>query len=339
MSWTASRTRTTFPPDPTTRARRTTTTRTRSGTCSRTDRRDQPRVGITQYEHSPGRLLIRFRLAELKHTTLRPSSASAFSSSLQHLISLPSTSSNPVPKVAPPSAATLRLERKTCAVIRETKAAHLARGHVRDVIGGWGPRPPLPFSEWESKAARDFERAKRGGTLVDEGETSAEREKRLRKLAQRGVVRLFNAIGAAQGVAGKDKDVEEQEKRKKLAIKATAKDGETESQAVSRRPNILGARGKNDARESHLARAPFSSTDFDHARQSRVCRRHLSSTSSGPARVHEDCPFPSLWSSRPPRACNMFSSTQSELPELSGLSESVLDEGCTASLHLCRFFS
>lgn len=111
----------------------------------------------------------------------------------------------------------------------------------------------MPFSEWESKAARDFEAAKRGGKLsVEEGETSAEREKRLRKLAQRGVVRLFNAIGAAQGVAGKDKDVEEQEKRRKLAVKVTAKDGEGEGAAptISRRPNILGARGKNDARES-----------------------------------------------------------------------------------------
>ncbi|KWU45143.1 hypothetical protein RHOSPDRAFT_16900 [Rhodotorula sp. JG-1b] len=196
---------------------------------------------------------------KLKHTTLRPSTASAFSSSLQHLISLPSTASNPIPKHAPPSAATLRLERKTRAVIRETKAAHLARGHVRDVIGGWGPRPPLPFSEWESKAARDFEAAKRGGKLsVEEGETSAEREKRLRKLAQRGVVRLFNAIGAAQGVAGKDKDVEEQEKRRKLAVKVTAKDGEGEGAAptISRRPNILGARGKNDALTS-LSKASF----------------------------------------------------------------------------------
>ncbi|GAA5862416.1 hypothetical protein JCM3774_002509 [Rhodotorula dairenensis] len=196
---------------------------------------------------------------KLKHTTLRPSSASAFSSSLQHLISLPSTSSNPVPKRAPASAATLRLERKTRAVIRETKASHLARGHVRDVIGGWGPRPPLPFSEWESKAARDFEAAKRGGKLsVEEGETSAEREKRLRKLAQRGVVRLFNAIGAAQGVAGKDKDVEEQEKRRKLAVKVTAKEGEGEGAAptISRRPNILGARGKNDALTS-LSKASF----------------------------------------------------------------------------------
>ncbi|GAA5985073.1 hypothetical protein JCM10908_002513 [Rhodotorula pacifica] len=194
---------------------------------------------------------------KLKHTTLRPSTASAFSSSLQHLISLPSTSSNPIPKHAPPSAATLRLERKTRAVLRETKAAHLARGHVRDVIGGWGPRPPLPFSEWESKAARDFETAKRGGKLsVEEGETSAEREKRLRKLAQRGVVRLFNAIGAAQGVAGKDKDVEEQEKRRKLAVKVTAKEGGEGEPTISRRPNILGARGKNDALTS-LSKASF----------------------------------------------------------------------------------
>lgn len=204
--------------------------------------------------HPPNRMLIpACSLApELKHTTLRPTSASAFSSSLQHLISLPSTASNPVPKNAGPSAATLRLERKTRGVIRETKAAHLARGHVRDVIGGWGPRPPLPFSEWESKAARNFEQAKRGGKLVDEGETSAEREKRLRKLAQRGVVRLFNAIGAAQGVSGKDKDIEEQEKRKKLAVKVTAKDGgegDSQGKTLSRRPNILGARGKNDARE------------------------------------------------------------------------------------------
>lgn len=216
---------------------------------------------------------------------MRPSTASAFSSSLQHLISLPSTASNPIPKHAPPSAATLRLERKTRAVIRETKAAHLARGHVRDVIGGWGPRPPLPFSEWESKAARDFEAAKRGGKLsVEEGETSAEREKRLRKLAQRGVVRLFNAIGAAQGVAGKDKDVEEQEKRRKLAVKVTAKDGEGEGAAptISRRPNILGARGKNDARESSSPPAsPLARVDSLSSLQLRVFPRHRSSTSSG----------------------------------------------------------
>ncbi|GAA5894972.1 RRP15 family protein [Sporobolomyces salmoneus] len=191
---------------------------------------------------------------KLKHTTLRPTTADAFSNSLQHLLSLPSTSANPVPLRAPPSAATLRLERRTRGVIRETKAQHLSRGHVRDVIGGWGARPPLPFSQWESKSARDFEAARRGGSL-EEGETGAEREKRLRKLAQRGVVRLFNAIGAAQGVTGKDKEQEEQEARKKAAVKLNA--GEiTSGGTVNRRPNVLGGRGKGEAL-TNLSKASF----------------------------------------------------------------------------------
>ncbi|GAA5873617.1 hypothetical protein JCM16303_001180 [Sporobolomyces ruberrimus] len=191
---------------------------------------------------------------KLKHTTLRPTTADAFSNSLQHLLSLPSTSANPVPLRAPPSAATLRLERRARGVIRETKAQHLSRGHVRDVIGGWGARPPLPFSQWESKSARDFETARRGGNL-EEGETGAEREKRLRKLAQRGVVRLFNAIGAAQGVTGKDKETEEQEARKKAAVKLNA--GEIASGGtVNRRPNVLGGRGKGEAL-TNLSKASF----------------------------------------------------------------------------------
>ncbi|GAA5905092.1 hypothetical protein JCM8208_007681 [Rhodotorula glutinis] len=199
---------------------------------------------------------------KLKHTTLRPATATDFSTSLQHLLSLPQTASNPVPKHAPPSAATLRLERRARSVLRDTKAQHLARGHVRDVIGGWGPRPPLPFSQWDSASARRFEAAKRGGRLeAEDNETGAEREKRLRKLAQRGVVRLFNAIGAAQGTVGKDKDVEEQEKRKKLAVKVGVKEGANgpatnPTGGLSRRPNVLGARGKNDALTS-LSKASF----------------------------------------------------------------------------------
>ncbi|GAA5853772.1 hypothetical protein JCM8547_007443 [Rhodosporidiobolus lusitaniae] len=197
---------------------------------------------------------------KLKHTTLRPAAPTDFSASLQHLLSLPSTTSNPVPKFAPPSAATQKLERRARSVLRETKAQHFERGHVRDVIGGWGARPPLPFSQWESKSARDFETARRGGKL-DDDETGAEREKRLRKLAQRGVVRLFNAIGAAQGVTGKDKEIEEQEKRKKLATKIGVKDGSTtatvsETGKVSRRPNVLGARGKGEAL-TNLSKASF----------------------------------------------------------------------------------
>ncbi|GAA6038267.1 hypothetical protein JCM8097_003912 [Rhodosporidiobolus ruineniae] len=199
---------------------------------------------------------------KLKHTTLRPTTADSFSSSLQHLLSLPSTASNPVPKFAPPSTAVQKLERRARSVLRETKAQHFERGHVRDVIGGWGSRPPLPFSQWESQSARDFEAARRGGRLeaADE-ETGAEREKRLRKLAQRGVVRLFNAIGAAQGTAGKDKEIEEQEKRKKLAVKVGVAQGTTTATlnptgTVSRRPNVLGARGRGEAL-TNLSKASF----------------------------------------------------------------------------------
>ncbi|GAA6059172.1 hypothetical protein JCM10212_005517 [Sporobolomyces blumeae] len=192
---------------------------------------------------------------KLKHTTLRPTTADAFSSSLQHLLSLPSTSSNPVPVRPPPSAATLRLERRARSVIRETKAQHLSRGHVRDVIGGWAARPPLPFSQWESQQARDFEAARRGGSLDDGVETGAEREKRLRKLAQRGVVRLFNAIGAAQGVTGKDKELEEQEARKKAAVKLGAEQIASGG-TVNRRPNVLGGRGKGEAL-TNLSKASF----------------------------------------------------------------------------------
>ncbi|GAA5892383.1 hypothetical protein JCM6882_003656 [Rhodosporidiobolus microsporus] len=197
---------------------------------------------------------------KLKHTTLRPTTASSFSTSLQHLLSLPSTASNPVPKHAPPSVATQKLERRARSVLRETKAQHFERGHIKDVIGGWGSRPPLPFSQWESESARQFETARRGGRLEDD-ETGAEREKRLRKLAQRGVVRLFNAIGAAQGVAGKDKEIEEQEKRKKLAVKVGIADGSSAATlnptgTVSRRPNVLGARGKGEAL-TNLSKASF----------------------------------------------------------------------------------
>ncbi|GAA5929195.1 hypothetical protein JCM1841_006230 [Sporobolomyces salmonicolor] len=191
---------------------------------------------------------------KLKHTTLRPTTATAFSSSLQHLLSLPSTSSNPVPLHPPPSAATLRLERRARSVLRETKAQHLGRGHVKDVIGGWGARPPLPFSQWESAAARNFEQARQGGKL-DAGETGAEREKRLRKLAQRGVVRLFNAIGAAQGATGKDKEMEEQEAKKKAAIRANAA-ANSSGGTISRRPNVLGGRGKGEAL-TNLSKASF----------------------------------------------------------------------------------
>lgn len=128
------------------------------------------------------------------------------------------------------------------------------------MIVGWGARPPLPFSLWESKSAREFERAQRGeGALKDgeeEVETGAEREKRLRKLAQRGVVRLFNAIGAAQG-APERSEREEAKKRKREVddegSQATTTVGELGVNKITRRPNVLGGRGKGEACESSFS--------------------------------------------------------------------------------------
>ena len=143
-------------------------------------------------------------------------------------------------------------------MIRETKANHLARGHVRDVIAGWGARPALPFSQWESASAREFERAQHGEADGEITETGAEREKRLRRLAQRGVVRLFNAIGAAQGAPGKAE--RDEAKRRKLedgmsdagSIATTAAGVELIGGKVTRRPNVLGGRGKGEARQSFV---------------------------------------------------------------------------------------
>ena len=204
---------------------------------------------------------------ELKHTTLRPTPAPSFSLALNHLLNLPPTASSLAPKNAPPSAHTQRLERRAKNLIRETKSQHFARGHVRDVIVGWGARPPLPFSLWESKSAREVERAQRGEGAHDEEvkvESGAEREKRLRKLAQRGVVRLFNAIGAAQGAPEKAQR-EEDKKRKREEEEEDARrnaEGAGPGGKVTRRPNVLGGRGKGEARESYspemLASGPNS---------------------------------------------------------------------------------
>lgn len=130
------------------------------------------------------------------------------------------------------------------------------------MIVGWGARPNLPFSQWDSVSARAFARAQNGDGEDGGAETGAEREKRLRRLAQRGVVRLFNAIGAAQGAPAKA-DKEEAKKRKREAgleseMGSTATgytgvgaEGE-EGKKTLRRPNVLGGRGKGEACKSQF---------------------------------------------------------------------------------------
>ncbi|KAM5458358.1 pre-60S ribosomal particles component [Microsporum audouinii] len=77
-----------------------------------------------------------------------------------------------------------RLEHRARAKLRAEKKEELDRGRVRDVLG------------------------------IDRGEAgeTAELEKRLRKVAQRGVVKLFNAVRAAQ-VRGEEAAREERKKR------------------------------------------------------------------------------------------------------------------------------
>ena len=81
------------------------------------------------------------------------------------------------------SVANERLERKAKAKLRAEKREELERGRIKDVLG--------------------FE----SGTTGE----AAEEEKRLRKVAQRGVVKLFNAVRAAQVQA--DRATKEEQKK------------------------------------------------------------------------------------------------------------------------------
>lgn len=76
-----------------------------------------------------------------------------------------------------------RLEKRVKAKLREDRKVDLERGRVKDVLGL---------------------------TTGDAGET-AEEEKRLRKIAQKGVVKLFNAVRASQ-VKGEEAAREERKK-------------------------------------------------------------------------------------------------------------------------------
>ena len=76
-----------------------------------------------------------------------------------------------------------RLDKRAAAKLRADRKEDLQRGRVKDVLGL---------------------------TSGDAGET-AEEEKRLRKVAQRGVVKLFNAVRAAQ-VKGEEAGREERRK-------------------------------------------------------------------------------------------------------------------------------
>lgn len=75
----------------------------------------------------------------------------------------------------------LALEKKARQKLREEKRAAMDKGRVKDVLG----------------ASTAFDAAQ-GGEPTETVQQIMEEEKRLRKTAQRGVVRMFNAVRAAQ---------------------------------------------------------------------------------------------------------------------------------------------
>ncbi|GAA94833.1 uncharacterized protein L969DRAFT_256279 [Mixia osmundae IAM 14324] len=170
-----------------------------------------------------------------------------FGASLQALLSaapLSSTKSNRVFTSLKPiheSQAETNQARKALKQVQQTRHQVAERGHVSDLIADWRPRPQRPFSQWTKKTEGDLEQE-------ELGVSSAEQEKALRRLAQKGVVRLFNAVRAAQGV-----DQAHKPKPGLGAPAATPRIAATAATATPaidtdhRRANLLGSRGREDA--------------------------------------------------------------------------------------------
>ncbi|KAK9897344.1 hypothetical protein P389DRAFT_194969 [Cystobasidium minutum MCA 4210] len=183
----------------------------------------------------------------------------AFGSMLSSLIAAP-VPTKPLRPLHPPASAEA-LERRARTALQAQKHEREERGHVKDVIAGWTPRPNVPFSQWNTIDPTD--------SNVEYALGGAEKEKELRRLAQRGVVRLFNAIKAAQyteetvnktgGVAAIK--AEEAGSSSRQAIKdASPAPSSTGSiagmQPVTRAPNVLGSRGRQEAL-ANLSKASF----------------------------------------------------------------------------------
>lgn len=91
-----------------------------------------------------------------------------------------------------PTASDTAIERKALKLVQHQRHEQREHAHVKDVIAGWGPRPKKPFSQWTTQeTSRDWVPPSDPDQFVPGG---AEGEKVLRKLAQRGTVKLFNAI-------------------------------------------------------------------------------------------------------------------------------------------------
>ena len=180
-----------------------------------------------------------------------------FGSLLSSLIHAP-TPSKPLRPLHPPPS-TEAIEKKALKSLQATRHDREERGHVADVIAGWTARPNLPFSQWS--------RVSKGKASTEYMSGGADKEKELRRLAQKGAVRLFNAIKVAQST---EKTAESATApTRQAAVKSVARNqlkeasptGSLTPSVVSSKPslsiagsdrnksNLLGTRGKQEARK------------------------------------------------------------------------------------------
>ena len=152
------------------------------------------------------------------------------------------------------SAQSTTLSARAARIALEQKRRREERCHVKDVIGGWGaPGVPPPMEDEDGNiietAPATGDEAERLQEFATQG-GSQMYERKLRKVAQRGVVKLFNAIRAAQTTT--EDDLEEVE-AKQSAAKGAAKASSAASSASSNKAGLAS----KDARLADLSKSNF----------------------------------------------------------------------------------
>lgn len=141
------------------------------------------------------------RSNKTKKRKRRAVSLDAFGETLEQLLGTePAPAPNEILSLAP------RLRHTANASTLRAKAARLAlekrkereeRAHIKDVIGDWGPPGSLSYAGYAPLSGPALD------AWTEQGGAKGY-ERRLRKTAQRGVVKLFNAIRAAQSTTEDD---------------------------------------------------------------------------------------------------------------------------------------
>lgn len=136
------------------------------------------------------------------------------------------------------SAQSSRLNEKASRLAIEAKRKRADRARVIDVIGGWGPpgQPPKTADGSEKGELNEEESDDIREWRLQGGAQGY--EKKLRKVAQRGVVKLFNAIRAAQNTTESDLEQGNGQKNGKAAIPKAAKGDSLKGD------NALGSKGR-----------------------------------------------------------------------------------------------